>query len=131
MKRLALCAGLLIAGPVWADNFQNFPYRGQWEVRSVDPNYVAIVLIDSERRATWDSPKDQGQPIKFVGHVFGFSDTHLSVHFTDRKVVSKMLCAILSSELLRCHILAANGSKSADFVLTKVGPGPHRLTRAP
>lgn len=128
MKRLALAAGLLIASPVMA---QEFPYRGQWETQFPSGTYVGIVLIDSERRVTWDSPKDQGRPAQFLGWVAEVGTDKLVIHLTDKVGVVKTYCNIRTLELLHCYNILANGQRSANFLMQKTGPGPHRLTRAP
>lgn len=125
MKRLALCVGLLIAGPVWAEEF---PFKGQWEIRSVNPNYVAIVLIDGERRVTADAPSDQGRPAKFKGYVAEATGERLILHITDGRGVGKMHCDVRTREMLHCYNIRPNGDKSDNFLLVKTGPGPHRLT---
>jgi len=127
MMRPALVAGLLVASPVLA---QDFPYRGQWEIR--DPsNYVAIVLIDGERRATWDAPKDQGRAAIFRGHVADVTARQLVFHLTDGAIVTKTYCDIRARDLMHCYIIRANGSRSENFLLIKVGPGPEHLTPSP
>lgn len=128
MKRLAALLGLLIAGPVWAEGFA---LRGQWETRFPDATYVAIVLIDGERRVTVDSPKDQGRPAKYVGYVVEATATNLVIHLTDRAGVVKTYCDIRTSDMLHCYNIRAAGSRSDNFLMVKVGPGPHRLTRGP
>ncbi len=126
MKRLALAAGLLFAGPVWAGDF---PYRGQWETRFPDASYMAIVLIDGERRVTVDSPKDQGRPAKYMGYIADATDKRLVIHLTDRAGVVKTYCDIRTLDLLHCYNIRAAGSRSDNFLMVKVGPGPHRLTQ--
>lgn len=128
MRWLALAAGLMIAGPVWA---QEFAFRGQWETRWPDPNYVGIILIDGERRVTVDSPKDQGRPANYFGYVSEVKDTKLIFVVTDKSGVATTHCDIRSNDLLHCYVIRASGTRSPNFLMIKVGPGPHRLTRAP
>lgn len=126
MRRLALALGLMIGGPVWA---QEFPFRGQWEVRHPDPNYVAIVLIDGERRVTVDSPKDSNRPAKYMGYVAEAYDSALVIVLTDKTGVTRTYCGTRARSLLHCHVIRADGSRSDNFLMVKVGPGPHRLTQ--
>jgi hypothetical protein len=113
------------------DAAKGFAFQGQWETRFPSGNYVGIVLIDSERRATWDSPKDQGRPAKYLGYVAEAKNDRMVLHFTDRAGVGKTFCEIRSSEMLHCHNIRPDGSRSDNFLMVKVGPGPHRLTPAP
>lgn len=127
MKQLALALGLFFALPAMAEEFA---FRGQWETRWPSGKYVGIVLIDSERRATWDSPQDQGRPAKYVGYVAKVTATDIEMHFTDKAGVGKSFCEIRSSEMLHCYNVRPDGSRSANFLLVKVGPGPHRLIQS-
>ena len=126
MKKLAL-ALLMLALPAQA---QDFAFRGQWETRFPDTNYTAIVLIDSERRVTLDSPMDNGRPANYFGYVSEATEAKVVILLTDRTGVVKTYCAVRSADLLHCYSIRAQGSRSDNFLLVKVGPGPHRLTRA-
>jgi len=123
---MVLAVGLLCAGPAVA---QDFPYRGQWEVRLANSNYVAIVLIDSERRVTWDSPNDQGTPAIYRGYVAEATADKMTIALTNKTNVTKTHCTIRSSELLHCHTIRADGSRSANALLVKTGPGPLHLSQ--
>lgn len=125
MRWIALAVGLLYAGPAQAEEFA---YRGQWEVRLPNSSYVAIVLIDGERRVTWDSPNDQGTPAIYRGYVAEATAEKMTIALTNKTNVTKTHCVIRSSELLHCHTIRADGSRSANALLIKTGPGPHRLT---
>lgn len=126
MKRLALALGLIFAPAAHAEEFA---LRGQWETRWPSGKYVGIVLIDAERRATWDSPSDQGRVAKFVGYAAESSDSKIVLHMTDRDVVTKVHCDVRSLELLHCYVIRASGMRSDNFLMVKVGTGPHRLTQ--
>lgn len=126
MRRMVLAVGLLCAGPVWA---QDFPYRGQWETRHPDPAYVSVTLIDGERRVTVDSPNDAGRPAKYIGYVAEFTGVKLVLAVTDRSGVAKTHCDVRSLELLHCYVIRHGGARSENFLMVKVGPGPHRLTQ--
>lgn len=128
MWRSFALLGLVAATPALADEF---PLRGQWEVRSNIPNYVGIVLIDSERRVTWDSPADQGKPAKYLGYVSEVTDDKIVLTLTDKVGVTKTHCDVRAAELLHCYAIRADNTRSANFLMVKVRPGPHRLTRAP
>lgn len=126
MRRLVLALGLTIATPAAAGEFV---LKGQWETRWPSGKYVGIVLIDSERRATWDSPSDQGRVAKFVGHVAEASESKIVLHMTDRDVVAKVHCDIRSTDLLHCYVIRASGMRSDNFLMVKTGAGPHRLNQ--
>lgn len=105
--------------------------QGQWELRFPDPNYTGVVLIDREGRVTVDSPSDQGRPAKYFGYIAEASDASLVIHLTDRSGVVKTYCDIRSRDLLHCYAIRAAGSRSNNFLLVKVGPGPEHLTPSP
>jgi hypothetical protein len=123
---LTLALGLLIALPAWAEDFL---FRGQWETQWPSGKYVGIVLIDGERRVTVDSPNDQGRPAKFFGYVSEMAGNKLAFIVTDRAGVAATHCDIRSNELLHCHNVRADGTRSVNFLMVKVGPGPEKLTR--
>lgn len=122
-----LFGALLIATPAHG---QDFPYRGQWEVRHPDTNYVAVVLIDGERRATWDSPKDADKSAEYFGYVAEASGSKMTIILTNRTGVTKTYCDVRSSDLLHCYVIRASGNRSDNFLLVRVGAGPVKLTRA-
>jgi hypothetical protein len=128
MRWLALAAGLMIAGPVWA---QDFAYRGQWEIRLPEPGYIGVVLIDAEGRVTQDSPMDNGRPAQYRGYAQRKGGSEIVMHLTNGRTVSHFYCAASSSELMHCYAARPDNTRSREFLLVKVGPGPHRLTRAP
>lgn len=116
-----------MASPVLA---QDFPYRGQWEARLPDQSYVALILIDSEGRATWDSPNDGGRPAKFFGYMERQGADAIIV-LTNKAAVNKTYCENRARELMHCYTVRASGSRSENFLLVKVGPGPEHLTPSP
>ena len=126
MQKTILAVGLcLLACPAVAQDL-----RGQWHITvPSQPGYTGTVLIDAQRRATWDSPADYGRPARFVGYVADADSMNVRILFTDRSAVVQARCAILSSDLMHCGLSFADGRKSPVFVLTRVGPGPHTLTK--
>lgn len=126
MKRLALAVGLLIAAPALAEEF---PFRGQWEVRLPNSDYVAIMLVDEDRRVTWDAPKDQGKPAIYRGYVAERTGATMVIVLTNGAAVTRSYCEARSRDLLHCHTIRADGSRSNNYLMVKVGPGPHRLTQ--
>ncbi len=108
---------------------RDFALRGQWEPRFPDTTYVGIVLIDGERRVTWDSPKDQGQPAKYIGYVAEVTADRMMILLTNQVGVNKTYCDIRASDLLHCYILRAGGTRSDNFLMVRVGPGPATLIR--
>ncbi len=105
--------------------------RGQWDVVLTNhPAYRGVVLIDAEHRATWDAPNDNARPAKFKGYVSA-DGPRAQIILTDKSTVTKIQCAIQSSDLLHCHSFLADGQISDLIVLTRVGPGPSNLTLVP
>lgn len=101
--------------------------QGQWNVEApTKPEYSGTILIDGQRRATWDS-----STTKSVGYVKDASATHVTILLTNREDVGRLQCSIQSSDLMHCYNFLANGAISIQFKLTRVGPGPTRLTQAP
>ena len=94
-----------------------------------NPAYIANVLIDAQGRATADSPHDSGKPANFFGYVAQADGMKMQMIFTDRSIVTRMNCSIMSSDLLHCVTDFPGGTKSPPFILTRVGPGPQYLTR--
>lgn len=130
MRRLFILLGLLVlAGPGSA---QGNVFQGQWQVRVPDdPAYIGTMLIDTDGRATWDSPKDSGRPAKFIGYVARAADPKAHVVFTNRTVVSHMHCLVQSSDLLSCYFFReADRQHSVAFNLVRIGSGPRKLHAA-
>lgn len=129
MRIFLVPMALIFALPAIAES--EFGFRGQWQVTAAErPHYVAVILIDGQRRATWDSPSDNGRPAKFRGYVRAATETRLEMVMTDSKAVVTINCIIEASEMLRCQIAFADHSKSPAFALTRVGPGPISLAPA-
>ena len=100
--------------------------RGLWLVQAPDkPDYTATVLVDAQRRATWDSAT-----VKMVGYVERNDATKATILFTDRNEVAHLQCAIQSSDLMHCYSFLADGGISILFKLTRIGSGPQTLMRA-
>lgn len=117
---------LVLAMPAMA---QDFPLRGQWNVTMPsNPNYVGVVLMDGQRRVTADSPNDSGRPARYLGYVRAADDLAVEMVLTDRVSVTKASCLRESSDLMRCHTTFADGKRSPAYILTRVGPGPAKLT---
>lgn len=126
MRFFLATAALVFALPAAAES--EFGFRGQWQITSGDrPHYIAVILIDGQRRATWDSPSDYGRPARFRGYVRVATDSRLEMVMTDSQAVVTLNCLIEASEMLRCHVAFADGSKSPLFVLTRVAGGPASL----
>lgn len=108
---------------------QTVNLRGQWQVTVLtQPDYLGALLIDAEYRAAWDAPKDGGRPAKFHGYVAKVDDTRAEFVFTNRTVVVRTTCTILSSDLLHCsNFHRDDGRVSPQFVLTRIGAGPQKL----
>lgn len=118
---LALC--LLVATPAIAQDL-----RGQWNITAAHrPDYVGVVMIDSERRATWDAVVDEGRPAKFRGYVSRQDGPKVELLFTDGTQVVQAHCTMQSGDLWHCQNIRHDKSLSDPYLLTRVGPGPHRL----
>lgn len=119
-------AGLLAAGPALA---QSHPLQGTWVVRMPSgPKYIAIVLVDREGRATYESPKDSGRPARFIGYVAHMEGADVQFRLTDKSVVAHMDCALESTEFLSCQITRkVDNGTSAPFALVRVSDGPAKL----
>lgn len=130
MRRLALLMGLILATPAQAQRVPEFPYRGQWGVtKPSSPKYTAVVLIDAEGRVAVDSANENGKPVRFFGYVKVADGRGVDFVVTNRTQVAHTHCVIQSSEMLHCYTIRDDKSVSDGVILTKVGPGPHRLTR--
>lgn len=102
---------------------------GQWNITAASrPDYVGVLVIDSEGRATADALKDaNGQPAKFRGYVSRVDGPKVEITLTNGIRVHRMDCIMQSSDLWHCQTAFQDGTRSDPFVLTRVGPGPHRL----
>lgn len=130
MKTALIAALCLVTLPI-AAHPQSVDLRGQWQVRDPkQPSYVGVVLVDAERRATWDAPLDYGRPAKLHGYVAGLDAGAVEFIFTDREAVTRTRCTIQSSDLLHCRILFRDGAVTNTFALTRVGPGPVKIMPA-
>lgn len=104
--------------------------QGHWRVVTTTmPNYVGIVLIDGENRATWDSPTDAGKPANYRGYIGRFEPPQVEIVFTNGANVARTYCLMQSSELMHCHNVKADGTPSEPFTLNRIGPGPASLLR--
>lgn len=123
--RTILAIALLIAAPAWA---QDADLRGQWKVTvPSQPTYSGTVLVDAERRATWNSPLDNGRPAKYQGYIAGLDGPKVEILLTDRVGVAHVHCMIQSSDLMVCHTVRDDGVRTAAYVLTRIGRGPDKL----
>lgn len=119
---MALCLAALPAEGA------DFALRGQWSITTPRiPDYQGVVLIDGQRRATWDSPQDHGRPARYLGYVRAADASRVEIMLTDRDSVRRVDCLIESSDLLHCHVVFANGRRSYMFALTRIGSGPASL----
>lgn len=101
--------------------------QGQWNVEVPSrPDVAATLLIDGQRRVTWDSAQT-----KALGYVKEVTATHATILLTDRDDVGRIQCSVVSSDLMICHNFLASGGVSAQLKLKRVGPGPARITQAP
>lgn len=122
MRLLFAVLGLCLGGD--ADN----ALQGQWRiVVGSQPNYVGTVLVDAERRVTWDSPADYGKPAKFQGYVAVSDGEIVEFVLTNRSSVVRALCKLESSNLLHCYLAFKDRPQSPPFDLVRVGPGPAKL----
>lgn len=124
MKTLLAAMGLLILAGSSA-HAQN-ALRGQWQVRFT-PDYIGVMLVDGSGRVTFDSPKDDGRPARFIGYVKAVDDARAHIIDTDQIDVAHTHCSRPSSDILDCRTTRADGSKSGRYLLVRVGPGPDRL----
>ena len=118
MRALLSVALLLAPLPVGAQSL-----RGQWDMVSVKQQAWGTILIDAERRATFDG-FDGTQHGNLRGYV-AQDQTGIEILFTDGKAVTRLYCAPQSSERMECYMV---GAKAA-LVFTRVGPGPVTLRR--
>lgn len=126
MRKFLAVVLCLATVPAAADSLQ-----GHWNITvPKHPAYVGTVLIDSQRRATWDAPVDNGRPARYLGYVSEADSMKLKILLTNRYAVIKCDCSIMSSDLLYCVNTGPQGHKSAPIILTRVGPGPRVLQAA-
>ena len=100
--------------------------RGQWDVTSTDPNYSAVLLIDAERRATFDTPNGHGHMLQFRGYV-AQDQPGIKMVFTQGTIVMRMYCAAELSARMQCYVANPSGMISVPMFLIRVGPGPATL----
>lgn len=126
MQRMLIAALCLLAVPANAQDL-----RGQWNVTVAQrPDYVGVVTIDSERRATFDAIMDEDRPAKFRGYVSRVDGPKVELIFTDGTQVVQAHCVMQSADLWHCHNVKHSKNLSAPYLLTRVGPGPHRLIQS-
>lgn len=102
---------------------------GRWNITSRHIQaYEGFVLIDAERRVTWDSPADGGRPAKFMGYIKYSDASRAEMILTDKVAVVRVECVTEASNALACYAVYTNGTASVMFTLTRVGPTPARLT---
>ena len=121
MRALLAIALLLLPLPLDAQSL-----RGQWDVTSTHPGYTGSILIDADKRATFDCPNDQGKRLQYRGYV---AEDHAGVKilFTQGTVVMRMLCAAESDARMQCYASNQDGTTSLPMFLTRVGSGPQSL----
>lgn len=101
---------------------------GRWNITSrTIPDYEGFVLIDTERRVTWDAPADGGRPAKFLGYIKYSDASRAEMVMTDKVTVVRVECITEANDVLACYAIYANGTASRMFNLTRVGPTPARL----
>lgn len=101
---------------------------GHWRVISSSPDYIAVVLIDLERRVTFDAPVDNGRPASFRGYIAETDGAKIKFVLTDGKAVAHIDCTIQSTELLQCRSFRlADRHTSPPYLMIRVGDGPRKL----
>lgn len=106
------------------------PLAGHWNIIvPSQPDYFGTVLIDHQGRVTLDAPKDFGRPARYRGYTAEANAATVKFMMTDGNNVVRIVCAVQSSELLTCRTFYSDGTKSADYTLTRIGPGPASLLR--
>lgn len=126
MKRPLLIAaavvGLALAAPASAADL-----RGQWHISVPSRDgYLGGILIDAQRRATWDAALENRPPVKLIGYVKADWAEEVEMTFTNRAVIVHVTCTKESSDILRC-VAIDDGIKTAPFLLLRVGPAPASL----
>lgn len=133
MRILLTTALLCLLAPPAAG--QGVSLQGQWD--AIPPNHKTsgTILIDAERRVTWDLHDDRRKTASYLGYVARVDAAGAEILLTDRSRnygVVRLNCTIQSSELLHCFLIFGDGSShSAPIIASKTGPGPARLTQAP
>lgn len=108
--------------------------QGQWDIdiSPHDPTYVAVVLIDAQHRATldakWFRDGKHGQA-KSLGYVT-VAPPKVEIILTNRTVVERIVCKMLTSDSMQCRSIRQDGSFSVPSTMTRVGPGPASLMPA-
>lgn len=117
---------LLCALPAGAQDL-----RGQWDVETNNKQASGTILIDTERRATWDIKDSHGRTTVLFGYASP-KGAAVEVTLTDRAGVYRLHCAAQSKELLHCFSHSLQAQEAHDgIILRRVGPGPAKLTRPP
>jgi hypothetical protein len=120
MLAVALC---LLPLPAVAQNLQ-----GQWtSTASYLSGHNGILLIDAERRVTWDIHGEKGTT-PWIGYVARNDASAVDIPFTTKinNHVFHLHCTIQSSDLMHCLLNDDPGSLT---IMTRVGPGPRTLLR--
>ena len=124
----AAAAVVALAGPAWAGS----PMQGTWRVEAPQyPPYRATALIDSEGRVSLDVATVQnGQPrsTRVLGYVV-LAKPRIDLVLTNRNTVTRFVCSVRADEALACRDIDFDGSVSLPLVMTRIGPGPEKLTR--
>ncbi len=116
---LILC---LCALPANAQSLQ-----GQWDTKVVSRDHVfGALLIDAERRATWDISGD-GKTSSLIGYVKRADNGTAEILLSNREAVYHLRCAVHSIDLLHCYVHLPNDGWRVDLIVTRVGPGPQNL----
>lgn len=132
-KTIAIVLGCLWSTVATAQ--ATFNPRGQWlAVMPAIPSYAATVLIDSERRVTWDARWDPkwdpklhpGGVTRSRGYV-QFDNPTMDIIKGDGVDAGRLRCIVQSSDLLHCRGVRSDDKIGALSILTRVGPGPTTL----
>jgi len=123
---IALMALLAVAPGAGA---QTGSLRGQWDMSAAaDPTYTGIMLVDAQHRATFDASGAHGRA-QSRGYA-KFDGARVEIILTNGTAVSRFVCAALSSDLLECRAIMADGRFTVPSILKRIGPGPVSLMPA-
>lgn len=123
--RAALLAFCFVALPANAQSL-----RGQWDIQMPNKLASVVLLIDAERRATWDWRAERGPGKTLYGYIAHNDGREVSIVLTDRARVFRLSCAIQASDLWHCHLYFQQEQTAVDgLIATRVGPGPLTLAR--
>lgn len=125
MRRTLAFALCLYALPANAQSL-----RGQWDIETPNHEAFVVLLIDGERRATWDWKSQRGPLLPLFGYVARTSGPEIVIPLTDRDQVIRLSCTVHSTDEWRCNAHFLKEQTAIDgLIARRVGPGP--VTLAP